>query len=76
MTWQESVLSAVRRMTKNSDSRVFTRQQLIDSELTRIVREVRSTGETPDQTLSRVLQKLRDEGVIEFVSDDVYRLSH
>jgi len=40
---------------------LFTRRQLIDSEIKQIVAETASAGETPDQTLSRVLQELRDQ---------------
>ncbi len=60
MNWQESVATAVRRLAKQNGSNVFTRQQLIDSELAEIIQEVGSAGETPEQTLSRVLQELRD----------------
>lgn len=75
MNWQESVANAIRRTTKNTSSRVFTRQQLIEFELQQIVRDVGAKGKTPNQTLSRVLQELRQQGVIEFISPGVYRSS-
>jgi putative restriction endonuclease len=43
---------------------VFTRQELKDSPLSRIVSETGSAGETPHQTLSRELQQLRNAGVL------------
>jgi hypothetical protein len=76
MIWVESVEYAIRRLTSRTGNRVFTRQQLIDSELERIVSEVGSTGETPEQTLSRVLQELRVLGKIEFESPGIYKLIH
>jgi putative restriction endonuclease len=54
---------------------VFTRQELIDAELDRIISETASEGATPHMTLSRELQQLRDAGVLEFVDDrGTYRL--
>lgn len=74
MTWQESVKSAIERVVANTGSSTFNRQYLINTELERILREVDSAGATPDQTLSRVLQELRDQEIIEFDSPGVYRL--
>ena len=48
---------------------MFTRQELIDAELNRIVAETGSDGITPERTLSRELQQLRDAGIVEFVDD-------
>jgi putative restriction endonuclease len=73
--WSEVVEEAVRRYVDSSGDRVFTRQELIDAELNRIVSETGSQGETPHMTLSRELQQLRDAGIIEFVDDQgTYRL--
>jgi putative restriction endonuclease len=74
MTWQESVAKAIRRLTSRTGNKVFTRQELIDSEIGQIVAETGSSGETPEQTLSRVLQELRSQGMLEFESAGVYRL--
>ena len=35
----------------------------------RIIADTRSNGATPEQTLSRVLQELRDAKEIEFIDD-------
>lgn len=73
--WSEVVEEAVRRHVASSGSAEFTRQDLIDAELELIVSETGSQGKTPESTLSRELQQLRDEGVIEFIDDrGSYRL--
>lgn len=72
-TWRDAVWEAVQRQSlKNA---AITRQQLIDRELDSIKKEVDSEGATPAQTLSRVLQDLRDEGVLIFDGGGRYRLS-
>jgi putative restriction endonuclease len=69
------VEEAVRRHVGSTGDPVFTRQELIDSEMNRIVSETGSEGATPHMTLSRELQQLRDSGVLEFVDDrGPYRL--
>jgi len=73
--WSEVVEEAVRRHVESTGDPVFTRQDLRDSQLSWIVSETGSEGETPHQTLSRELQQLRDAGVLEFVDDQgTYRL--
>lgn len=61
-TWREAVWAAVQRQV--SASGIVTRQGLIDHELDTIRAEVGSTGLTPDQTLTRILNELRIDGVI------------
>lgn len=73
-SWSEAVASAIRRHVAKTSSRVFTRQALIDSELDAIVADTGSAGATPNQTLSRELQQLRDQGVLEFIDQGTYRL--
>lgn len=72
--WREAVWDAVLREAARSSDRRVTRSDLIDRELGRIVAETGSVGLTPEQTLSRELQQLRDEGLLEFVEDGVYRV--
>jgi putative restriction endonuclease len=72
--WSEAVEIAVRRLAARHGSPEFTRQQMIEEELGRIVRETGSRGATPEMTLSRELQQLRDRGEIEFVAPGHYRL--
>ncbi|MDW7755482.1 MAG: HNH endonuclease signature motif containing protein [Brevefilum sp.] len=68
-TWREAVINGIRRLTINKNSYLFSRQEIINTQLTQIIEEVQSIGETPSQTLSRVLQELRDENLIEFVDN-------
>jgi putative restriction endonuclease len=72
-TWSESVAAAIRRHVLRTGSTIFDRQTLIDSEGQRILIETASGGATPWQTLSRVLQELRDDGLLEFVGPGTYR---
>lgn len=65
-TWKEAVKAALKRMSTNQASDEITRKDLIDAELSNIVAEAKSQGMTPSQTLSRVLQELREEGAVEF----------
>lgn len=73
ISWTDAVLSAVRRHVHRTGSTIFSRQGLIDGEMQAIVTATGSSGATPWQTLSRILQELRDGGRIEFVGEGVYR---
>lgn len=72
--WSNAVEIAIRRLVARSGSAEFTRQQMIEEELGRIVHETGSRGATPEMTLSREMQQLRDRGGIEFVTPGHYRL--
>ena len=72
-TWRDAVWEAVQRQSRKNAA--FTRQQLIDRELDTIVNEVGSEGATPAQTLSRILQELRDQSVLIFDGGGHYRVS-
>jgi hypothetical protein len=74
MTWHESVTNAIQRVTTRTGHRVFSRQELIDTELRQILAETDPGRGTPEQTLSRVLQELRIKGLLEIESPDIYRL--
>lgn len=74
MDWKSSVLASIMRLSKRKGTDVFTRQELIEEELSHVALEVGSVGVTPAQTMSRVLQELRDDQVIDFESPGVYRL--
>jgi HNH endonuclease len=68
-TWKSAVQSAIRRLVQTQRNSEFSRQDIIENELSAIVHEIQSQGETPAQTLSRVLQELRAEGIIEFLEE-------
>ena len=72
-SWSEAVAAAVRRHVLRTGSTIFDRQTLIDAEGERILIETGSGGATPWQTMSRVLQELRDQGLLEFVGPGTYR---
>jgi len=71
--WPAAVLGALQRAAGRSSNRV-TRRALIAEELPRIIAETDSQGSTPHQTLSRVLQDLRDQGRIRFLGRGSYAL--
>ena len=71
--WTHAVEDAIIRLCKSKNSDYFTRQELIQKELKQIIIDTHSKGITLTQTLSRVLQELRDAGEIEFVTRGVYR---
>lgn len=73
-TWRDSVLEAMRRRAINSVDGLVYRSALCQYELDQIAHETGSVGRTPEQTLSRTLQSLRDEGEIEFLGKGSYRL--
>ena len=66
---------AVARLTTRLGSAEFSLQELIAQELQRIVNETGSRGATPQATLRRELQQLRDLGKIEFLGRGQYRLA-
>ena len=70
MDWQNAVRLAISRHCRATKSDMFTRAGLINSQLDKIIADTGSKGATPEQTLSRVLQELRDSGEIEFIDDD------
>ena len=72
--WRDSVLDALQRLAGPRNETV-TRKQLIEQELSTIVTETQSIGETPEQTLSYELQGLREDGLVEFVARGRYKLT-
>ena len=75
LTWKEAVKEAIKKVVERHNDPLFTRQLLIDEEMDFIEKMTGTEGETPEQTLSRILQELRDEGMIKFVDDEgKYRL--
>jgi putative restriction endonuclease len=72
--WSEAVEIAVARLAGRLGQPQFTLRQLVEEELPRIVRETGSRGATPEATLRRELQELRDRDGIEFLGRGLYRL--
>ncbi len=75
MDWHDAVKAAITRLTARARKRTFTRQALIIEEMERIVSDTRSRSQRPEQTLSRVLQELRDENFIYFLERGEYLLT-
>jgi hypothetical protein len=74
MSWRDAVLAALHRFSDRHATRVIGRQEFLAEELERIIGDTGSQGQTPDQTVSRVLQELRDEGLLEFLNAGEYQL--
>jgi len=68
-SWRDAVYAAILRLVENKPATHFTRKSIIEQELATIATEVESKGETPEQTLSRVLQELKSAGIIDFVDN-------
>jgi hypothetical protein len=74
MNWHEAVLDAIKRLSRRYSVDTVSRHQLINEELPQIISETDTQGLTPSQTLSRVLQDLRDEGCIQFLGHGEYKI--
>ena len=68
-TWIQATEDAVVRVCKRKGTAIFDFNSLRAQELPQIVEEVQSTGKTPEQSLSKFLQDLRDAGKIAFLDD-------
>lgn len=70
MTWREAVEKAVFSYASTVPNGVFTREDFLAAEEHNIVQDCGGeAGKTPRQTISRVLQEMRDDGVLAFVDD-------
>jgi len=72
--WRDAVLLSLQAFRHGHGTRMIARQPFIAEELPVIVSATGSTGRTPHQTLSRVLQELRDEGLVDFLGNGNYFL--
>ena len=50
-SWKDAVYAAIVRLVNSEHASNFTRQNLIEHELAKIIADVNSKGETPEQTL-------------------------
>ncbi len=74
MTWRDAVLASLHAYSARHATRVVRRGVFRDEELSRIVAATGATGATPWQTMSRVFQGLRDEGLVELLTPGSYLL--
>lgn len=70
--WKDSVREAIKRICDHMESSLFTRKQL-KLELPQMVEETGTQGLTPEKTMDRTLQQLRDLGEIEFLEPGHYQ---
>ncbi len=66
LTWKNAVLLALQQYSERNSTVKVTREKFIKEEIKNIVANTESLGKTPSQTVSRVLQELRDEKVLFF----------
>ena len=64
--WIEAVMDALWRIYEGNNNRRITYQQIQIKELDKIKRETQTKGKTPDRTLSKILQIIRDRGYLIF----------
>lgn len=73
-TWEKVVLHFSLVEASAHEDRVYERGALLAHHLPTMITLVGSVGGTPAQTVSRVLQDLRDAGIIQFIRAGVYRV--
>ena len=66
--WKQATEDAILRICRRRGTKVFDFDSL-RQELPQIVKETKTTGKTPENSLSKYMQDLRDEGQIEFVDN-------
>lgn len=75
LTWQQAVKSGLMRYAAQNSTVQIERDRFLQQELSRIVADTASVGKTPSQTISRVLQELRDAGFLFFSNTGLYTLN-
>jgi hypothetical protein len=74
-TWKNATMDAIQRETGGDRTVQFTREDLITNQLQTIIQNTGSSGATPEYTLSKTLQELRDANYLIFVNNQgVYQL--
>lgn len=68
-SWNLATLEGIMRCTTFFNTDVITYKGIIHTQMSIIVEETQTKGKTPRNTLSRVLQVLRDIGILEFVDN-------
>ncbi len=71
-SWKTAVVSALQRYSRRHGSLQIERAAFLGEELATMTVEAKSAGRTPAQTVSRVLQELRDEGRLFFSAAGIY----
>ena len=69
LSWSEATQNAIKRYCSRHNSNIFTLKELIKEEIDNIVRDTQTKGKTPVKTLQYFLQKLRDQGIVDFIDN-------
>ena len=75
MSWHQAVKTALERYVKLNATVQIERHRFVEQQLANIVADTESAGITPAQTISRVLQELRDDGYLYFSDAGLYTLN-
>jgi 5-methylcytosine-specific restriction enzyme B len=70
--WRKSMLAKIKLLCQEKSSAEFTRQEFLEKYLSELQEEYPNNN-TTDSTISYHLQKLRDDGVLEFLSPGNYK---
>jgi hypothetical protein len=76
LSWKNAVKQALNTYSLRHSSVLIDRAGFLNEQLSVIVISTGSLGKTPSQTVSRVLQELRDEGYLYFSKSGSYVLNH
>ena len=71
--WRDAVRRELDRFRRDTDSAFVSRQELLDQAVAHFERQF-PDARTPGQTMSRVLQELRDRDEVTFVDDGLYEI--
>lgn len=74
-SWKTAVKESLERYSTRNRTIQIDRGKFLQEEQLHIINATGSTGRTPGQTISRVLQELRDEGILFFSNSGRYYLS-
>jgi predicted restriction endonuclease len=77
LSWQAAVKLALNRYAIRHKTIQIQRLKFLEEELEQIMNDTLKRGQTPKQTVSRILQELRDEGFLFFSNNNgKYILNH
>ena len=75
ISWPKAVYEAI-LLEADQKTNIFSRKNLIKNQLQNIIKNTQTKGLTPDQTMSHVLQRLRNLGLIKFNNKGIYQLTN
>ncbi len=75
LDWNEAVKKAIKEFVEKNQKQKFTREELIQEKMDRIIELTETSGKTPEQTLSKILQKLwKKEDFLSHIDKGTYKL--